>query len=291
MAKESPLISVIIPTYNRANFLHQAIESVLAQTYKNWELIIVDDGSTDNTSELVRKFTDKRIIYLYQENRGASAARNKGIQKAKGEYIAFLDSDDAWLSRKIEKQLDIFKISRFNPGVVCAGVQYIDYNGTPQNQKKLPKYRGNIFKQLLRKNIAGIGSTMLVKRECFEKCGLFDENLPSRVDLDILIRISRHFTVDYMPEVLTLERIHEERITADIEKQIEGRELLLEKIYPDLRKHRVLLAKYLYGTGELYLKENNQEKGREYVIRSLKTFPLLRSIVQLIRLTYTKNKP
>ncbi len=100
MAKENPLISVIIPTYNRANFLGEAIESVLSQTYKNLEVIIIDDGSTDDTRQLIEKYTDKRIIYLYQEHGGTSAARNKGIQEAKGEYIAFLDSDDIWLSPK-----------------------------------------------------------------------------------------------------------------------------------------------------------------------------------------------
>ncbi len=184
---------------------------------------------------------------------------------------------------KIEKQLKIFNISRFNPGLVYTGIQYIDYNGTPKKQKKLPKYRGNIFKQLLRKNIAGISSTMLVKKECFQECGLFDENLPSRVDLDMLIRISQYFAVDYVPEVLALERIHPNRITAEVEKLIKGRELLFEKIYPHLEKHRILLAKYLYGTGELYLKKGNQKKGREYIIRSLKTFPLLRSMIKLIR--------
>ncbi|MBU1047346.1 MAG: glycosyltransferase [Candidatus Omnitrophica bacterium] len=288
MGKEEPLISVIVPTYNRAHFLKEAIESVLAQTYKNLEIIIVDDGSTDNTSKLVEKFTDKRIIYLHQDNKGVSVARNRGIQRAKGEYISFLDSDDIWLPQKLQKQLEVFKTSRFNPGVVYTGIQYMDHNGNPKKQKKLSKYRGNIFNKLLRKNIAGIGSTMLVKRECFDKCGLFDENLPSREDLDILIRISQYFAVDYVPEFLTLERIHRQRITADIDKKIKGRELLFKKIYPHLKKHRILLAKYLYGTGELYLKNANMKQGRAYIINSLKTFPLMRSIVKIIRLKTKK---
>ena len=288
MEKEEPLISVIVPTYNRAHFLKEAIESVLAQTYKNLEIIIVDDGSTDNTSKLVEKFTDKRIIYLYQDNKGVSSARNKGILKTKGEYISFLDSDDIWLPQKLQKQLEVFKTSRFNPGVVYTGIQYMDNNGSLKKQKKLSKYRGDIFNKLLRKNIAGIGSTMLVKKECFDKCGLFDENLPSREDLDILIRISTCFEVDYVPEFLTLERIHGKRITSNIDKTIKGRELLFKKIYPHLKKHRILLAKYLYGTGELYLKNANMKQGRAYIVNSLKTFPLMRSIVKIIRLKTKK---
>jgi len=288
MGKEEHLISVIIPTYNRARFLKEAIESVLAQTYKNLELIIVDDGSTDNTSEVVKEFTDKRIIYLYQDNKGVSVARNKGICSIKGQYIAFLDSDDIWLPQKLQKQLEVFKTSRLNPGVVYSGVQYMDYNGNPKKQKKLSKYRGNIFSKLLRKNIAGIGSTMLAKKECFDKCGLFDENLPSREDLDMLIRISAYFEVDYVPEFLTLERIHGKRITVDIDKKIKGREILFEKIYPYLRKHRVLLAKYLYETGALYLSKGDLQKGKEYFVSSLKTFPLLRSIIALVLLNKKK---
>ena len=282
--EERPLISVIIPTYNRAHFLREAIDSVLTQTYKNLELIVVDDGSTDNTSEIIRKFTDKRIDYICEGHGGTSAARNRGIRKANGSYIAFLDSDDIWLPEKIEKQLKIFQESKLNPGVVYTGIQYIDSHGNKKKQKKLSNHRGKILKQLLRKNIAGIGSTILVKRECFEKCGLFDESLPSRVDLDILIRICQHFTADFVPEILCLTRIHDERITADITGKIKSREILFEKIYPYLKRYRILLAKYLYETGKLYLKIGNTKKAKEYIVRSLKVFPLWRSVLALVRL-------
>jgi len=290
MGKETPLVSIIIPAYNRAGFLKEAIKSVLAQTYKNIEVIVVDDGSTDNTPKLVKQFTDKRIIYLRQENKGASSARNKGIESARGNYIAFLDSDDIWLPQKIEKQLEIFNISRCNPGLVYTGIQYMDYDGNLKKQKKIIRFRGDILKRLLRKNIPGVGSTMLIKKECFEKCGLFDERLPSRTDLDMVIRISEHFTVDYVPEILALERIHEGRITADIEKKIKGREILFGKIEPHLKKHRVLLAKYLHETGKLYFENGDMDKVREYLNRSFRVFPLWRSAIRLLVLKI-KNKP
>ena len=284
MKKENPLISVIIPTYNREHFLKDAIESVLSQTYNNLELIIVDDGSVDNTQQLVQKFTDKRINYIRQEHKGASTARNRGIQEVKGEYIAFLDSDDIWLPKKIEKQLKIFRESKLSPGIVYAGVQYIDSHSNRKKQRKLSNYRGKILRQLLRKNIAGIGSTILVKRECFKKCGLFDESLSSRVDLDMLIRICQHFTADFVPEVLCSIRVHDKRITADIAGKIKSREILFKKIYPYLKQYSILLAKYLYETGELYLKIDNTKKAKEYIVRSLKVFPLWRSILALVRL-------
>ncbi len=278
---KNPEISVIIPTYNRALILEETIQSVLRQTYKELELIIIDDGSTDNTRQLIERLTDKRIIYLYQENRGLPTARNKGIENAKGKYIAFLDSDDIWLPTKIEKQLGVFKKSKFNPGVVYCGVEYIDENGKEIREKKLPAYRGNIFLYLLgaRRNVVlGAGSTILVRRECFKECGLLDESLPYRVDLELLIRISQKFSFDYVSEPLVKIRIHNKRISFNLDTIIKGREMLFDKIYNDLRQHRRILAKYYYQAGMLYIRKGDKHKGREYMIKSFKAFPLVRTI-------------
>ncbi len=116
MKNKSPKTSVVIPTYNRAKLLPHSIESVLSQTFQDFELIIVDDGSIDKTEKVVKKFQkkDKRIFYYFQENKGPATTRNVGIKKAKGEYIAFLDSDDMWLSKKLEKQIRIFENSNNN---------------------------------------------------------------------------------------------------------------------------------------------------------------------------------
>ncbi|MBU1630956.1 MAG: glycosyltransferase, partial [Candidatus Omnitrophica bacterium] len=248
---KNPLVSVIIPTYNRALTLQATIQSVLRQTYKEFEIIVIDDDSRDDTEQIINNFNDKKIIYIRQDHKGASFARNKGIENAKGEYIAFLDSDDIWLSTKIEKQLAVFKNSKFNPGVVYCGIGYIDENSEEIREEKLPAYKGNIFLYLLgaRRNVVlGAGSTVLVKRECFKECGLLDENLPYRIDLELLIRISRKFTFDYVSEPLAKIRIHNKRMSSNIDSIIKGRDMLFEKIHNDLKKHRRVLAKYYYQT-------------------------------------------
>ena len=168
------LISIIVPTYNRANLIGRAIKSILNQTYQNFEIIVVDDGSQDNTEETVKIFGDRRIIYLkHKTNKGAGTARNTGIKTAKSEYIAFLDSDDEWLPKKIEKQIRKIKEASVNVGVIYTGYWII-----MDNKKllgKIPKKRGNIFEDELFEDQVSPTSCVLVKRECFEKAGFFDE--------------------------------------------------------------------------------------------------------------------
>ncbi len=177
--------------------------------------------------------------------------------------------------------MDVFKNSKVNPGVVYCGIEYMDENGKKIREERLPAYRGNIFLYLLgaRRNVVlGAGSTALIKRVCFEECGLFDENLSYRLDLDSLIRISRKFTFDYVPESLVKIRIHKKRMSSNIDSIIKGRELLFEKIYNDLKQHRRILAKYYYQTGILHLQRGDKYKGREYMIKSIKAFPLICAI-------------
>ncbi len=281
---ENPLVSVVIPTYNRASILKKTIHSVLQQTYKKLEIIIVDDGSTDNTSQIVKDFNFKQIVYMRKEHAGASSARNEGIRNSKGKYISFLDSDDIWMPEKIEAQLNVFKNSRFNPGVIYCGIGYIDDDGKKIREEKLPAYKGDIFLYLLgaRRNVVlGAGSTVLIKRECFEECGLFDEILPSRQDLDLLIRIAKKFTFDYVPKSLVKIRIHNERISSNMENIIKGRKLLFRKTYNDLKKHKRILAKYYYQMGVLYFQNRNEMEGKKYMIKSIKTFPLICAIKKL----------
>ena len=282
---EEPLVSVIIPTYNRALILKETIQSVLEQTYERLELIVIDDGSTDDTQAVVDGFKDERIIYIKQEHKGLPSARNKGIENAKGEYIAFLDSDDMWLPEKIDKQLKIFNKNKLKLGVVYCGVEYIDEKSRKAKEKKLPAYKGNIFLELLgaRRNVVlGAGSTVLVKKECFQRCGLLDENLPYRVDLELLIRISKKFHFDYVPETLVKIRIHDKRMSFNLDTVIKGRELLFEKIYNDLRQHKKILAKYYYQTGMLYMQKGNRRKSKEYMFKSIRIFPLMRALKELI---------
>ncbi len=204
-------VSVIIPTFNRKDFLKEAIDSVLSQTYKNFELIVVDDGSTDGTGEMISKYYPQ-IRYFYQKNKGPSAARNKGIKEAKGEYISFLDSDDLWLKEKLKKQIDFFDK---NPEYkICYTDEIWIRNGKRVNpKKKHRKYCGWIFERTLPLCIVS-PSSVIIHRNVFENVGLFDEEFFVCEDYDLWLRISSKYPIYFLEEKLIIKRGgHEDQIS------------------------------------------------------------------------------
>jgi len=196
-------VSVILPTYNRAHLLGRSIQSVLAQTCRDLELIIVDDGSSDNTGEVVRGFADRRIRYLeYPLNRGVSVARNVGIKAAVGSYIAFQDSDDEWLPQKLEKQLELFRQDREGDLglVLCERLWLREHDQVRQT----PRADRLNYRQLLSyigANVAG-APQYLVRRDLVAPELYFDENLRAYEDWDLMVRISRLCRMDCVREVL-----------------------------------------------------------------------------------------
>lgn len=198
-----PLFSVIIPTYNRRPFLAKAVNSICNQTYTGWELIIIDDGSDDNTNQLVSGYNDPRIRYIYQPNKGVSKARNEGLKQAVGQYICFLDSDDWWDKDKL-----------------AVGHQYIIQNpqyrifhtqeiwcraGELLSQKdKHRKPHGSIFPYCLPLCCVSI-STVLIHRSVFTHIGVFDESLPACEDYDFWLRVSLQYPVFLIDKPLTLK--------------------------------------------------------------------------------------
>jgi len=195
-------VSIIIPTYNRRNFLQKAVDSVFAQDYPFFELIIVDDGSEDNTSELLDNY-DSKIVYIKQENKGPAAARNRGIEAAQHELIAFLDSDDRFAENKLERQI---RAMQEEPTYLISHTQEIWYrNGSLLNQKKKhTKNNGDIFKQSLQLCAVGM-STVLMYREIFECYGLFDVNYPCCEDYEFWLRVSAEQKFLLVDEPLTLK--------------------------------------------------------------------------------------
>ena len=190
------LVSVIIPAYNAKNYIRETVESALGQTYRNYEIIVVDDGSTDGTGEILKDYQD-RIIYLRKDNGGPASARNMGIKKSRGELIAFLDADDVWLPDKLEKQV---KFLEENPQIhllFTAVIGYEDGRVYPVEENRL---RGSIFHQLLKGNFITT-STVMVRRECLEE-ELFDEdrNLISVEDYNLWLRLSRKYVFGYLDE-------------------------------------------------------------------------------------------
>ena len=195
-------VSVIIPTYNRAKRLGKAIDSVLNQSHQDFELIIVDDGSDDNTAEVIESYSSD-IVYLRQENSGPAAARNRGIEKARYDILAFLDSDDWFAENKLETQLEAMQQ---NPSHLISHTQETWYrNGKILNQKvKHRKNSGEIFRQSLELCAVGM-STVMVRREIFERYGLFDEDLPCCEDYDLWLRVSAEQEFLLVDEPLTLK--------------------------------------------------------------------------------------
>jgi len=210
------MISVIIPTYNRAAFISDAIQSVLRQTNKDFELIVVDDGSTDNSCDVIRPYAD-RITYIYQQNAGIAAARNAGIEHSKGKYVTFLDSDDIWLPTKLEKQVSFFK-QHLDIGMVYADYGMfseegiIDSSHSSRKNLNISHRSGYVFEELLM-NCHIHTITVMVKREVLADVGLFDVNFATGEDYDLWLRIAAKYKVAYLPELVAMHRDHSLNIT------------------------------------------------------------------------------
>lgn len=197
-----PNLSVIIPTHNRCDFVREAIASVLAQTYQDFELIVVDDGSTDRTAEVVHEFPG--IRYVFQENRGVSAARNHGVSLSSGKMLAFLDSDDLWQPRKLERQVEFFAAQ---PEMrICQTEEIWLRNGVRVNpHAKHKKPSGDIFARSLHLCLVS-PSAVMMRRELFEDARGFDESLPACEDYDLWLRIAAREQVPLIETPLVIKR-------------------------------------------------------------------------------------
>ena len=198
-----PLVSVIIPTYNRGWIIQEAIDSVLDQDFNDYELIVVDDGSEDNTLEILEAY-GKAIKVLQQGNRGVSAARNRGIEEATGRLLAFLDSDDLWLPKKLSTQVKFFEN---NADALINQTQEIwNRNGLRVNPKKRHhKFSGMIFERSLELCLVSPSAVMIAK-DLFDTVGVFDENLPACEDYDLWLRISCRYPVHLTDLPLVIKR-------------------------------------------------------------------------------------
>ena len=209
-----PEVSVIIPAHNSADYIGEALESVFDQTYTDYEVIVVDDGSTDGTADVVRKFGD-RVVYAYQENGGAASARNHGIELARGKFVAFLDADDVWLPDKLEKQIRLFEN---NPdlGLVFTENYLFDEQGIycDSLDKKFRLMSGDLAQSIFMNS--GVATpTVMVRREVFKKLGTFDESLTQAEDDNMWIRITSHYRGMLVDEPLVKIREHQGRISHD----------------------------------------------------------------------------
>lgn len=262
-------VSVIIPTYNRADFLKRAIESVLNQTFQDFELIIVDDGSFDKTKEVVDSFNSDKIKYIYQENSGGAAKpKNTGIRMAQGEYIAILDSDDQWLREKLEKQMIFFKK---HSEIKVVGCNFL-ING--RKEYRIPKYR-DLLKRILIADDMGPGSIMIYKREVFNKLGLFDENLKSGQDKEMRIRLAQEYKFGFVREPLVNYYTGHDNISS-LGLSIEEREKDWQYIFNKYKKYynNKLYSDKLRYDGTRYMLLGLSAKARKSFLLSIQKDPL-----------------
>jgi GT2 family glycosyltransferase len=196
-------VSVIIPTYNRGWIIKEAIDSVLAQTYKGYELIVVNDGSTDETAAVLNQYSG-RLQVIDQENQGVSSARNRGIASSSGELIALLDSDDLWLPEKLDRQVAFFR--EYPQALICQTQEIWVRNGKRVNPgKRHKKLSGKIFVPSLSLCLVS-PSAVMFRKELSGMVGLFDENLPACEDYDLWLRVSSRFPVHLIDEFLIIKR-------------------------------------------------------------------------------------
>ncbi|MGD0451892.1 MAG: glycosyltransferase [Candidatus Bathyarchaeia archaeon] len=277
-----PEVSVIIPTYQSRKFVEAAIDSVLTQTYTNYEIIIVDGGSTDGTLEILHSY-GKNVKILRQTGKGIANARNTGLLASQGKYVAFLDSDDLWLPDKLEIQIKLFDKMPEDVGLIYSDTlpffeRYKKLNLDSAFQKHMPR-RGKVLSYLLRDNFIPT-STVIVRKSCFDKVGFFDESFLLSEDYDLWLRIAEEYDIDYQEFALAKHRLHEENITRNFELHFQNELLLQNKILPYLKKeasskhefYKMYYQPYLsFGIEWFY--EKDTKKSRQKIKQYIELYP------------------
>ena len=289
MINQAPKVSVILPTYNRAHIIEKAIQSVLKQTYQDFEIIIIDDGSKDDTEKIIRGFQEKdnRIKYIrFEENKGAAAARNAGINMSKGEYITFQDSDDEWVIDKLEKQMKVIETSSENIVVYCGFWRIDGDEKTYIPDINISNREGNIHKELLKRNFIGTPSILLLKKN-LEKIGMFDENLSRLQDWDLAIRLSKYYNFKLIDEPLYISYVLSDSISANYEALIIAMQIILAKYQDEIYKdHKIIKAWSIkFNSIAKYLLDNNDiKKAKQLYWRAIKLYQFWRgNYIDLIK--------
>jgi len=292
-----PKVSVIIPTYNYKHFIQKAIDSVLTQTYKDFEIIVVDDGSTDNTGDMIESKYDRNVTYIYQDNKGASAARNKGIEASCGEYLVFLDADDYFLSSSIKERLTVLEDNK-TIGWVYSRWQYVDternvlenaFPNAPFAYKK--KLRGNIFMDILSGALINT-SSVLLRRTCAEDTGGFDHRLSAFQDYDFWLRVSHDHQVEYLDKVLVYITCHKDSISFT-QPPYPSRAIINRKIEENYSNYlpelgltwrRIKASEFNYS-GNSFLENGNLNEALREFKRSIREYPCQKRVYfQILKL-------
>lgn len=270
-----PQVSVIIPAYNKANLTVQTVKSVLNQTFKDIEIIVVDDGSVDDTSEKLSQFGD-RIIYVYQKNKGACGARNTGIRYAQGNYLAFLDCDDLYESDKLELSVNALKQNEAI-GFVYSAAFLIDNDNKTLRIYQTKQYKNieQIFDKLLLGNFI-CNSTVVVRKEVIDKAGLFDETIFMPADWDMWLRFSEISKGKYLDKPLTHYRVSNNYVFRNLDKAFVEERCVLEKILKNIHDSKLIRSawgRFYIRFAQCYFLKKDSIKFSEYLVKAKEHLP------------------
>ena len=281
----APLVSVILPVYNGSGCLRDAVESVLAQTYQPVELIAVNDGSTDDSADILAAY-GSRLVLINQANGGVARARNAGLAAARGEFVAFLDQDDWWLPEKVAKQVELF-LSDAGLGLVHTGIDQFDdrcnrYGATVYDTGGSRSLLGNCFDRLLLGN-GVFNSSVMIRKSVLAKAGMFDVTLGGNTvqDFDLWLRIARHFRFGYLSEKLAVLRLHAGQGSWDRRAMLRDELIVLERAAgrEELRRSPALRSRVAVicdGLGVAHLDANEWGLARRCFFRGLLSRPTSR---------------
>lgn len=271
----SPVVSVVITTFNRAHVIGRCLRSILGQTYRDFEAIVVDDASKDDTAEVISAIADERIVFIqHPVNLGQPAAQNTGIKAARGRYIAFQDSDDEWLPEKLERQVKVFETSPPNVGVVYTGRWAESEDGRLHiPSAKVEKREGDIRASLLRGGFI-TSQTVMVRTESVRKVQGFDESLRHQEDWELWMRLSREVRFRFIPDPLVIVHWSGDGKSFNQKAEAEALEAILLKHAGEFASAgRKVQAIQYFHVGSLLCRSGDARHGREYVLRAARTFP------------------
>ncbi|AFL95200.1 putative glycosyl transferase, family 2 protein 3 [Thermococcus cleftensis] len=266
-----PAVSVIIPTYNRDRLLRRAIESVLNQSFDDFEVLVVDGARSESTRELIRSFGDGRLRYVPQRGKGIANARNLGVLKARGKFIAFLDDDDRWREDKLELQMEAFRELPGDYGLIYTAFTYYYLERGRILGIKHPRASGDVYGHMLRDNITGT-STIMVRRECFRRAGLFRESFPTCEDWDMWLRMAKLCRFGAIDEPLVDYSIHSGQFS--FAKYLAGRYRMIEE-HGDIRHDPRVLSYHLLQIGILKLFGGDRSGAKE-ILTAFRLNPTMR---------------
>ena len=271
MEESTPTISAIITTFNRKDYCREAIKSVLAQTYKNFELIILDNSSKDGTGEVVKSFQDACIRYICHPQLNVAQARNLGWRSARGAYVAFLDDDDLWLPKKLESQIGKFENGGTDLALVYGGFYKIDKDGKRIGEFQ-PTVRGMVLEKLLKQDdyFTGSASNPLIRRDIIEKLGGYDDIVTTGEDWEFYLRLAQNYSVECIKEPVLEIRQHEGPRLGDRLKEAAALEIQVMDRYKDIfDRDRKLRSFYLQKVGGKYCRIGEVRQGREYLRKAI----------------------